>query len=322
MSTPNPTPIRSPSYPSWGLGDSLAHVRKIEAAYRLSPVDREAAAKLIGYSGLSGPANQALASMAQYGLVERAGKGEMRVTSRAQAILHPDSESEKRQNTRAAAFEPQLFNELRERWPDMVPPEDGVVTYLNRQGFNQSAIKPAARAYLDTLAYLEEVGASESHGVSPAAHAESELSAATTIRKGRQLTYGGARVGDLIQWETRDGLQLEKPTRVRLISADGQWVAVDGSETGIPMNQVIVEERASGIQPPMFPAGLGELSAPDLAPQAGEAEWMRNHLGGDVKVRLLVTGDMGPKQIGKLIKLLKAQQAVLSDDDDDDDLIG
>ena len=45
---------------------------------------------------------------------------------------------------------------------------------------------------------------------------------------------------------------------------------------------------------------------------------MRNHLGGDVKVRLLVTGDMGPKQIGKLIKLLKAQQAVLSDDDEAD----
>ena len=84
------------------------------------------------------------------------------------------------------------------------------------------------------------------------------------------------------------------------------------------MGQVIVEERASGVQPPMFPAGLGELPAPDLAPKAGEAEWMRNHLGGDVKVRLLVTGDMGPKQIGKLIKLLKAQQAVLSDDDEAD----
>jgi hypothetical protein len=34
-----------------------------------------------------------------------------------------------------------------ERWPDMVSPEDGVITYSNRQGFNQSAIKPAARAY-------------------------------------------------------------------------------------------------------------------------------------------------------------------------------
>ncbi|MDB5443813.1 MAG: hypothetical protein JWP73_2189 [Phenylobacterium sp.] len=44
---------------------------------------------------------------------------------------------------------------------------------------------------------------------------------------------------------------------------------------------------------------------------------MRNQLGGDTKVRLLVTGEMGPKQIGKLIKLLQAQKAVLADDDDE-----
>jgi len=33
---------------------------------------------------------------------------------------------------------------------------------------------------------------------------------------------------------------------------------------------------------------------------------------------LVVAGDLGPKEIGKLIKLLKAQQAVLSDDDSED----
>ncbi len=46
----------------------------------------------------------------------------------------------------------------------MRPPEDGVVMYLNRKGFNQSAIRPAAKAYLQTLLYLEESGATESHG--------------------------------------------------------------------------------------------------------------------------------------------------------------
>ena len=47
---------------------------------------------------------------------------------------------------------------------------------------------------------------------------------------------------------------------------------------------------------------------------------MRNLVGRETKVRLLVSGgDMGPREIGKLIKLLKAQQAVLSDDDEDED---
>jgi hypothetical protein len=155
------------------LTDAVSAVRKIEAQYRGAKVDRVIGAKIIGYSSLSGPANKALAALAQYGLVERAGKGEMRVTSRARAILHPDSEGEKQQELRAAAFEPTLFRELHDRWPDMIPPEDGVASYLNRKGFNQSAIRPATKAYLNTLLALEEAGASESHGTGSAADPES-----------------------------------------------------------------------------------------------------------------------------------------------------
>ena len=109
-------PIRSPSYPSMSLADAVDAVKKIEHNYRTSRVDRVAAAKLMGYSSLSGPANKALAALAQYGLVERAGKGEMRVSSRATAILHPDNPSERMENLRLAAFEPSLFRDLH-KWP-------------------------------------------------------------------------------------------------------------------------------------------------------------------------------------------------------------
>ena len=150
-------------------------MRKIEEQYRTSAVHRESAAKLIGYTSLSGPANKALAALAAYGLVERAGKGEMRVTNRAQDILYSDG-NERLASLQASAFEPPLFRELQERWPNMTPPEDGVVMHLNRQGFNQNAVRPAARAYLDTLAFLEESGASESHGGGHPTSAESPQS--------------------------------------------------------------------------------------------------------------------------------------------------
>lgn len=164
MSTTPDTPVRSPSYPVMSLADAVAAVHKIEGQYRSSKVDREIAAKMIGYSSLSGPANKALAALAQYGLVERAGKGEMRVTTRARAILHPDDPAEKRRELEAAALEPSLFREMKERWPDVMPPEEAVISYFNRRGFNPSAIRPAARAYLQTLLYLEEEGDSDSHG--------------------------------------------------------------------------------------------------------------------------------------------------------------
>ena len=48
-----------------------------------------------------------------------------------------------------------------------------------------------------------------------------------------------------------------------------------------------------------------------------EREWLRGPLSRETNYRVLVNGPMGPKQIGKLIKLLQAQQAVLQDDEDE-----
>lgn len=241
MSNPGTNAIRSPSYPNMSLAEAVAAVRKIEEQYRMAKVDRLDGAKLIGYSSLSGPANKALAALAQYGLVERAGKGEMRVTERARAILHSSTNGEKLENLKWAAMEPSLFRELGERFPNMTPPEDGVITYLNRQGFNRTAVRPAAKAYLETLLYLREMGASESHGNEQSRGADSEEpDEEDDVRR-----FGGAKVGDLIQWEVSGALQMEKPMKVRLVTEDGKWVAVEGSETGIPMEQVIVEKPAS-----------------------------------------------------------------------------
>lgn len=119
---------------------------------------------LLGYTAGSGPSNKALADLASYGLVERAGKGELRVTRRAQAILYPQTPAELKHALREAAFDPSLFQELRDRFAGLEsPPEDGIATYLNRAGFNSNSIRPATRAYLATLAYLQQFGATESN---------------------------------------------------------------------------------------------------------------------------------------------------------------
>jgi hypothetical protein len=256
MNAPNSTlpNVRSPSYPNAPLGEAIGQVAKIEKLYRQSPVDREVAAKLIGYSSLSGPAAKALAALASYGLVERAGKGEMRVTARARAILHPDNLQERRQNLVAAALEPNLFQELRARWPDMIPPEDGIVTYLHRQGFNQTAIRPAMKAYRDTLLFLEQEGVTDSHGNEHSEGADSNGSEGANPG-----TLGAARVGDLVEVEIGGTLLTPQPVRVRAVSTDQAWVFVEGSETGIEMDNISVIER---------PEGLGEIKFPPTMPLA------------------------------------------------------
>jgi hypothetical protein len=47
----------------------------------------------------------------------------------------------------------------------------------------------------------------------------------------------------------------------------------------------------------------------------GEREWLRGLLSRDVGYRLLVSGDLGAEEVSKLIKILEAQKAILSDAD-------
>lgn len=250
-----PKPIRSPSYPAVGLRTAVENIAKIEKVYRSSPVDRLNAAKLLGYSSLSGPANMALATLSAYGLLDRAGKGEARVTERARDILHADSKATRNAQLLEAALEPVLFRELRDRFSGhVVPPEDGVVTYLNRQGFNPNAVRPAAKAFLETMSYLEELGANDSHGAGAVAGADSTPPG--------DVVYGGAAVGDLVQWESNGSLKLPESRRVRAVSDDGDWVFVEQSETGIPMNEIVVQEKASGAAKPPPTLALGDAPAP------------------------------------------------------------
>ena len=127
-------PIHSPAYPAISLEATVHHVAKIESVYRSSSADREDAAKLLGYSGLSGPANKTLAALASYGLVERAGKGMMRVTPLAISILHPKSETEKMAALREAATNPPLFREIREQFNDLPVPLQRALLTGNKQG--------------------------------------------------------------------------------------------------------------------------------------------------------------------------------------------
>lgn len=282
-------------------------VSKIEKLYRSSPVDRLNGVKLLGYSSSSGPANKALAALASFGLVERAGKGMMRVTARARTILHPHDGAEKGNALMDAAMQPRLFQDIRERFPDVpIPPEDGVRTYLEREGFNSSAVGPAVRAFLDTMRFIEQFHDTESHVKQSSDGAELE-----GLDDDNNVIYGGAKVGDLVQWESQGALQFPTPLRVCTVSSDGQWVAVEGSRTGIPMSEVIVESTASA-QKPSPPIFEFEGQNPE---QVGFEEWFRAKVGTGKQVMISYRGDddIGAREIQKLIDILTAQKTALED---------
>lgn len=156
---------RSPNYPNLSLPDAIARVRRVFDHDRRAPLDREVVARHMGYSGLSGASDKTIGSIMQYGLLERVGKGEIRVSQIAVDIFHPDNPSDRRRALLTAAHMPTLFRSLRERFPQGIPSADALRSYLVRQNFLNRAIAPVISAYTETCQFLEQENALESGGV-------------------------------------------------------------------------------------------------------------------------------------------------------------
>ena len=129
---------QSPGYPNAALPKAIQSVRLIFDADRRNPIDRDLAARHIGYSGSSGAADKAIATLAHYGLTEKAGKGEVRVSQLALDIIHPDKPEDRKRALLQAAFNPQIFKDLRERFPE-------AAAVLRDQFFQERALERRGR---------------------------------------------------------------------------------------------------------------------------------------------------------------------------------
>jgi hypothetical protein len=256
--------LRSPGYPSASLPVALEFAEKIYTQNRVNAIDREAAAISMGYSGSSGASDKTIANLTHYGLLQKADKGEIRVTQLAVDILRPENEREKAKSVQKAAFNPQLFTILRSKFPDGHFSSDAVKNTLSRLGFQEIAILPASKAYSDTCQYLKQLNAYD----------------------------------DFDQVSPVEDLEIGNMTF-------GRSEAINEEAT----------QQFGGAVPPfrnVATSPVVEASAQKL--QGMESEWMRNKVGPETTVTIVVSGEMGPKEIGKLIRLLEAQKSVLEDD--------
>lgn len=182
--------MRSPSYPSTDLGQAIELVEKIFSSDRTNPVDREVAAEAMGYTGVTGQSAKILSNLLQYGLLEKAGKNEVRVTSRALSILLPDDHQEKSSALREAIEEPVLFQRIRERFEDGLPSESALRSLLLKEGFTDAAIPSAVRAFMKSYEFLQDANVCDGHGRwlsdapdSPEHKAIEEIPVSTTQRE-------------------------------------------------------------------------------------------------------------------------------------------
>lgn len=165
--------MRSPSYPSVPLRQAIDLVSKIHRTCRTNVITRENAVREMGYSGLTGRSMKVLAALLQFGLLEKTGKGDVKVTQRTVDILHGIESADRNEALLEAAYSPQLFRDIHDRFPEGIPSEGVIRSFLIQSDFLDAAIGPAINAFMETYREVEHIRESESHGPAPDQPSES-----------------------------------------------------------------------------------------------------------------------------------------------------
>jgi hypothetical protein len=141
--------MRSPNYPALGLTQAVDAAKKLWAKEKRTSVGMETAASALGYSSLSGPARVAIATLRQYGLVEKPDPGHVRLSQRAVDIVH-GSDADRQKALEQAAGAPRLFRDL---WTTHSEgSDDAIRSYLiTKKDFSEEGARKAVRAFRDTV---------------------------------------------------------------------------------------------------------------------------------------------------------------------------
>lgn len=234
---------RSPTFPFITLTRAVERVRSIYDAARRHEVRMGDVAHAMGYGPKSSGTIQTVAALISYGLLDDSGAGETRkfkVSDLGFKILEDQRPGAREAALREAAVKPRSIAEHMIKWEGGRPSDAICISELRMEsGYTEDGARVFLKVFDDALTYA---GGPVSGKKPDAGGGSDSVNAPPPI-----LTK--AEVGDLIQWEADGVLRLPKPVTVRAIQeADGNsWVFVEGSETGIPMEQVVIEQKAGAL---------------------------------------------------------------------------
>jgi hypothetical protein len=183
----------------------------------------------MGFATAHGQAMSVMSALKKFGLVCESN-GRIVPTQRAIEIINLQPEDPRRLKAlREAALEPTIYSELIEQHretglPDPEVLESELVTYRN---FNPNAVAGFVKDFKDSLEFAGLSCQSALDYVGSEASAE----------------WVRPKIGDYVQWESGGVLQLPGPKRVRALSDDGAYAFVEGSSTGLPVKDLIIEDR-------------------------------------------------------------------------------
>jgi hypothetical protein len=219
---------RSPAYPFISLEKAVERAQEFYDKEHRHSAPPSAAAQHWGYATKSSAGMQTISALKQFGLLAYDGVGadrRVKLTERAFRILLDEVKDSQDRATalKQAALAPVLYAEMFKQWGVQLPSDETIRTFLRRdRGFNDDALETVINSYKDTLEYAK---LAKSDTV-PQADGQDPTPAVEVA------------IGDYVQWESQGALQFDVPRRVVGLSAEGTHVFVEGTATGLPMEQV------------------------------------------------------------------------------------
>jgi hypothetical protein len=164
---------RSPNYPAYDLGNAVAFAKKVFDAERKSSAKPEAIAGALGYAGLSGAARTKIATLRQYGLLEDAPEGKVRLSNRAIQLANlTPADADWAKVALEAALVPPLFREFRDKYPE-ASDRNLELDLITVKHFSPDGARRVIRSYRDTLRFAK-AGAAGYNGPDDEADDEAE----------------------------------------------------------------------------------------------------------------------------------------------------
>jgi hypothetical protein len=323
--------FRSPAYPSVSLPRAIERSRQLYENAAQHSVGVKVLSDSWGLKETNGGVWSIAAALLYFGLLEDEGvadKRKFRLTDISLRIIKDsDPNSVKRKEAiQKAAINPSIHKELWDKFGVTDNISEAVIkNYLildrkdeGKSLFSEDAAVDLIKEYNESIKFsglMEALTKNERDGEQPSVSIGSVMTE-------KDFVVETVKIGDSVQVEIDGVLQLANPSRVRDIQTheNEQWVFIEGSDTGIPINQIRlggtkdVEANAPIKSPPKLALPVEAIPNPPKL-QTGEIEVLHGRLSKDTSYRLIVSGDLGPKEIGKLITLLNAQKLVLTEDD-------
>ena len=250
---------RSPAYPGIDLESAVSKARALYDAEGKYAAPMSSAFSAWGFSPKSSGAREVRAALKYFGLITLEGDGEtgkVKLTEDALRILLDEREdqTEKKSLLRRLALLPSIHKSLMDQFPDGIKSDATVEHYLIfDHGFNKSAAGELVSEFKSTSEFTELFKPVNN-----------------VVKSNMDLPKPEAKVniGDMVQAEVNGALVFDSPKRVRAIQDhEGQkWVFVDDSETGVPMEQVMIEKKFQGGGKPLGAAPILPLEVNHDAP--------------------------------------------------------